>query len=171
MILTCLNCKNTRKSSSAANLVNIPVASSVPDSLNLFLKTEVLSKGNEAHFLFCKSKAEALISTSFSKVGNTLVLQVSRFNQLQSEVGKNVDPVLPSMIISFPCNDEEVHVTAKFKLTGLISHGGTFNSGHYTAFVKDQKKNWFFCNDSALFRCNHNQIDQKLPYLIFYKAY
>ena len=135
--------------------------------------SKILSKDNEVHFLFCISKEETLISTSFSKVGNTLVLQVSRFNQLQSEVGKNVDPVVPSRIrtISFPCNGEEVHVTAKFNLTGVISHTDTLKCGRYTAFVKGQKNNWFFCSDSVVFRCSHNQIDQRLTYLIFCKGY
>ena len=47
--------------------------------------------------------------------------------------------------------EDEVSFTNKYPLIATINHSGTFNRGHYWAFIKElHLSTWYSCNDKLL---------------------
>lgn len=58
--------------------------------------------------------------------------------------------------------------TFLYDLVGTVNHYGTLASGHYTSFVKVDKK-WFHCNDAHVSDASEAEaLNGNGAYLLFY---
>lgn len=69
--------------------------------------------------------------------------------------------------------DENKKYLVEYQLYGIICHHGeSIESGHYTAFIKDDNDNWFLCDDERISKEDIIQIVKKYArnmYVIVYK--
>ena len=57
-----------------------------------------------------------------------------------------------------------------YDLRGVVVHEGHVNGGHYTAYVRSQNGNWFFCNDRASpAACDLARVLSAEAYMLFYE--
>ncbi|XP_029786890.1 ubiquitin carboxyl-terminal hydrolase 51 isoform X2 [Suricata suricatta] len=50
----------------------------------------------------------------------------------------------------------------------LINHHGTLESGHYTSFIRQQKDQWFSCDDAIITKATIEDLLCSEGYLLFY---
>ena len=67
---------------------------------------------------------------------------------------------------------DDVSFHKKFNLRATVNHTGTFDKGHYTAFVKlsNSSSSQFF-NDTAPLRSSLEKVNNTLSYIYIYKAF
>ena len=74
--------------------------------------------------------------------------------------------------LSVPVVVDAVSFHKKFNLIGTVNHTGTFDKGHYTAYVNWSKSSsWQFCNDSAVLRSSMETVNNASSYSCIYKAF
>nr|XP_020009085.1 ubiquitin carboxyl-terminal hydrolase 51-like [Castor canadensis]XP_020009086.1 ubiquitin carboxyl-terminal hydrolase 51-like [Castor canadensis] len=56
----------------------------------------------------------------------------------------------------------------KYSLFAVINHHGTLESGHYTSFVRQQKDQWFNCDDAVITKATIEDLLYSEVYLLFY---
>lgn len=81
----------------------------------------------------------------------------------QGEVCIHLEHLLSLLILSL------LQTSAPYKLYGIICHaGGTPNSGHYYAFVKNPGNGWSRMNDEDALSLESPPYDIKTAYMLFY---
>ena len=109
--------------------------------------------------LLCESTKESWIINSapiliiqlcsFSNQGGQLVKNENLFSCTRGE--SNKDLTVPITV------EDEISFTNKYSLIATITHWGTFNRGHYWAFIKDLHSfTWHSCNDKSVFNVEQN---------------
>lgn len=56
----------------------------------------------------------------------------------------------------------------KYSLFAVINHHGTLESGHYTSFIRQQKDQWFSCDDAIITKATIEDLLYSEGYLLFY---
>ena len=58
-----------------------------------------------------------------------------------------------------------------FTLKGVLVHSGSLHVGHYTAYVRDDDANWFFCDDANApqFVSDTDRVFAQQAYMLFYE--
>lgn len=56
----------------------------------------------------------------------------------------------------------------KFFLFAVVEHRGNSKGGHYTAYVRFQKKDWYLCDDHSITKTTFEEVSKAPAYLLFY---
>lgn len=56
----------------------------------------------------------------------------------------------------------------KYSLFAVVNHQGTLESGHYTTFIRQQKDQWFKCDDAIITKASIKDVLDSEGYLLFY---
>lgn len=56
----------------------------------------------------------------------------------------------------------------RYSLFAVINHDGSLDTGHYTAFIRQQHDHWFKCDDHMITRANLKEVLDSEGYLLFY---
>lgn len=62
-------------------------------------------------------------------------------------------------------NDDE---NSKYCLFAVVNHSGTIETGHYTAYIRQCRDQWFKCDDHLITRASVQEVLQSEGYLLFY---
>ncbi|XP_050997297.1 ubiquitin carboxyl-terminal hydrolase 51 [Acomys russatus] len=56
----------------------------------------------------------------------------------------------------------------KYSLFAVINHHGTLESGHYTSFVRQEKDQWYNCDDARVTKATMEELLYSEGYILFY---
>jgi len=56
----------------------------------------------------------------------------------------------------------------RYSLYAVVNHHGTLDSGHYTCFIRQNKDQWFKCDDHMITKATSATVLQSEGYLLFY---
>jgi len=56
----------------------------------------------------------------------------------------------------------------KYCLFAVVNHSGTIETGHYTAYIRQCRDQWFKCDDHLITRATVQEVLQSEGYLLFY---
>ncbi|ORX62482.1 cysteine proteinase, partial [Anaeromyces robustus] len=170
----CLECKyNSNTFDPCLDLsLDIKGCDSVKRALELFIKPEILSKGNKYKCSRCKKLTNAQKQITIYQAPMVLTIQLKRFDFARSfygggKIGKvvNFDEVLnlgPYMSKSH----REIPIYRLYAV--LVHYGGSCNSGHYYCFVKNSNGIWYEMNDSSVSQVSLKTVLKQPAYLLFY---
>ena len=173
--ITCTNCSNVSTSLQPFNDIGLDIdpVRTLNDAIHLYFKAKRLDEGSKKTNLYkctgCQRNVEATQKFSISELPPVLCLQLKRFGKHQKlakdiKISKNLD--------LSPYFDGSVG-SKNYSLSSIIiHHGGSRNSGHYTAICKNISDNNFsHFNDATVTSLSEEQVLQRLDsYVIFYEA-
>lgn len=58
--------------------------------------------------------------------------------------------------------------STKYCLFAVVNHSGTIETGHYTAYIRQCRDQWFKCDDHLITRASVQEVLQSEGYLLFY---
>lgn len=58
--------------------------------------------------------------------------------------------------------------SSKYCLFAVVNHSGTIETGHYTAYIRQCRDQWFKCDDHLITRASVQEVLQSEGYLLFY---
>lgn len=56
----------------------------------------------------------------------------------------------------------------QYDLLGIVCHRGTFQGGHYVAYVRAQDGRWYLCDDACVSLVNEDIVRNSQAYMLFY---
>lgn len=130
------------------------------------------NKGNkEGKTVYTMSTKQFLIA----EAPPVLILHLKRFQVQMSSFRKlNRHVSFPLELDLSPfCKDDLRKKNPKklvYSLYGIVEHSGTFNGGHYVAYVKVDSGQWFCISDSHVTEVKETRVYQAQAYLLFYKS-
>lgn len=70
-----------------------------------------------------------------------------------------------SFMNTHAASDDE---NSKYCLFAVVNHSGTIETGHYTAYIRQCRDQWFKCDDHLITRASVQEVLQSEGYLLFY---
>ncbi|KAM9181434.1 LOW QUALITY PROTEIN: ubiquitin carboxyl-terminal hydrolase 51 [Dugong dugon] len=143
---------------------HIPEIPSLTDCLQWFTRPEHLGSSAKIKCSSCQSYQESTKQLTMKKLPIVACFHLKRFEH----VGKQRQKI--NTFISFPLEldmtpflastkesrmkdqppTDNVPNQNKYSLFAVINHHGTLESGHYTGFIRQQKDQWFSCDDAII---------------------
>ena len=143
-------------------------------SFDAFLQPEALTGDNMFFCPQCSALRDSCKETSILYCGKVLILQLSRFSNTKSVIVKDTSFVecLPVVnhTLKVPIQaSDPVSFSNRYSLMATVNHSGTFEAGHYWAFIKDVDSNtWLKCNDRSVVEVPSPSLNNNLSYVLFY---
>ncbi|XP_027287819.1 ubiquitin carboxyl-terminal hydrolase 51 [Cricetulus griseus] len=155
---------------------------SLTDCLQWFTRPEDLGSSAKIKCSRCQSYQESTKQLTMKKLPIVACFHLKRFEHL----GKQRRKI--NTFISFPLELDMTPFLAstkesimkgqpladcvpsenKYSLFAVINHHGTLESGHYTSFVRQQKDQWFSCDDAIVTKATMEELLYSEGYLLFY---
>ncbi|RXG62009.1 Ubiquitin carboxyl-terminal hydrolase 22 [Armadillidium vulgare] len=160
------------------------IPSSLTDCLERFTRPEHLGSGAKIKCNGCQSYQESTKQLTMKKLPVVCSFHLKRFehsNRLHKKI---------SSFISFPehldmtpfmsnrrNNNNNNHSTVatqpsdisnRYSLFAVVNHVGSLDAGHYTAFVRQHRDQWYKCDDHIITRASVQDVLQSEGYLLFY---
>jgi len=181
--MICKGCPHTYENGEPFLSIGVQVKNkkSIEEGLNSFIQGDMLEGDNAYYCEKCDKKVDTLKRTCIKKLPRHLIISLKRFefdfdkmvrvkvnDYCQFPMVLNMEPYTQEGLARRERNekkkaegeDEELDETLKypkdyyeFKLTGIVVHTGTADSGHYYSFIKDrhtpegQQEKWYEFND------------------------
>ena len=162
--VTCSSCMEPSTSEEAYIMLSTNMATSVANSIRNFMEGEFLSF--TCIDTSCNS-TDGLRENIFTSLPDVLIIQVKRFIFKDNSARRVDGKIACDESLSLPMNTATGSETVDYRLTAVIHHSGSLNSGHYTATVVDRASHkMYHCNDSSI--TESRRIDQKTTYVLFY---
>ncbi|KAM3147828.1 hypothetical protein pb186bvf_000156 [Paramecium bursaria] len=156
--IICRNCNNT----SINNEEFLTLSLALSKSLNLiqcledFLKEEKIF---DYHCDKCNKKRQAFKRTKIINLPTYLLLHLKRFKFFPKQNKIN-------STISFP--DPLIIQNNQYKITSIVVHQGSLESGHYYSFGK-RKHKWYMFNDQSVKLVHKKDVLQQSAYILTYQ--
>ncbi|XP_077001216.1 ubiquitin carboxyl-terminal hydrolase 51 [Tamandua tetradactyla] len=161
---------------------HIPGIPSLTDCLQWFTRPEHLGSSAKIKCSSCQSYQESTKQLTMKKLPAVACFHLKRFEH----VGKQRRKI--NTFISFPLELDMTPFLAstkesrmkgqpatdclpnenKYSLFAVINHHGTLESGHYTSFIRQQKDQWFSCDDAIITKATIEDLLYSEGYLLFY---
>ncbi|XP_066105578.1 ubiquitin carboxyl-terminal hydrolase 51 isoform X2 [Saccopteryx bilineata] len=162
---------------------HIPGIPSLTDCLQWFTRPEHLGSSAKIKCNNCQSYQESTKQLTMKKLPIVACFHLKRFEHL----GKQRRKI--NTFISFPLELDMTPFLAstkesrmkdgqpptdcapnenKYSLFAVINHHGTLESGHYTSFIRQQKDQWFSCDDAVITKATIEDLLYSEGYLLFY---
>ncbi|KAM8895663.1 LOW QUALITY PROTEIN: ubiquitin carboxyl-terminal hydrolase 51 [Lycaon pictus] len=162
---------------------HIPGIPSLTDCLQWFTRPEYLGGSAKIKCSSCQSYQESTKQLTMKKLPIVACFHLKRFEH----VGKQRRKI--NTFISFPLDLDMTPFLAstkesrmkegqpatdctsnenKYSLFAVINHHGTLESGHYTSFIRQQKDQWFSCDDAIITKATIEDFLYSEGYLLFY---
>ena len=170
--VTCDTCFCSSVKEDKFDILTLSTKKNISASLNHLLQSESLSGDNMWSCPQCSSKQDATIESIMTKSGKVLIMQLKRYDNYQDNVfidSKHVT-CLPysDHLLKVPIKvGDNVSFSNDYSLIATINHSGTFNAGHYWAFIKE-RDSWLKCNDSSVLKVHSSNLNNSSCYVLFY---
>ncbi|CAB3372912.1 Hypothetical predicted protein [Cloeon dipterum] len=164
------------------------VPKSLLDCLERFTRPEHLGSSAKIKCSSCQSYQESTKQLTMKKLPVVASFHLKRFEH-SSRFHKKI-----SSFISFPEHldmtpfmshrrnnnnnnsdlaassvaDEPYINDNRYSLFAVINHVGTLEAGHYTAYIRQHRDNWFKCDDHIITKANIKDVLNSEGYLLFY---
>lgn len=132
---------------------------SIKDCLDLFFEEEDLEDRIYCHS--CGRPWDFTKKYSISKLPYVLILSLKRFKFNQNSSFKL------RQMITYPLYDLKLG-DKSYDLYGVVSHYGSINSGHFTAIIKKDEKDWYMCDDARVYKIEEERVIHSNAYILFY---
>ena len=132
---------------------------SLKDCFDLFFVEENLEDPLYCHN--CQGPEDFTKRYSINKLPYVLILSLKRF-----KFNQNSNFKLRQMI-TYPLYDLKLE-DKSYDLYGVVNHYGSISSGHYTAIIKKDGKDWYMCDDSRVYKIEENRVMHSNAYILFY---
>ena len=132
---------------------------SIKDCFDLFFVEENLEDPLYCHN--CQGPEDFTKRYSINKLPYVLILSLKRF-----KFNQNSNFKLRQMI-TYPVYDLKLG-DKSYDLYGVVNHYGSISSGHYTAIIKKDGKDWYMCDDSRVYKIEENRVMHSNAYILFY---
>uniref|UniRef100_A0A8C6QFJ1 Ubiquitin carboxyl-terminal hydrolase n=1 Tax=Nannospalax galili TaxID=1026970 RepID=A0A8C6QFJ1_NANGA len=159
-----------------------PGSPSLIDCLQWFTRPEDLGSSAKIKCSRCESYQESTKQLTMKKLPIVACFHLKRFEH----VGKQRRKI--NTFISFPLELDMTPFLAstkesimkgqpltdcvprenKYSLFAVINHHGTLESGHYTSFIRQEKDQWFNCDDAIITKATIEDLLYSEGYLLFY---
>ncbi|QLL31292.1 hypothetical protein HG536_0B01550 [Torulaspora globosa] len=139
------------------------------DCLKLFSKKEVLSMDDSWYCPTCKEHRQASKQIQLWNTPDILLIHLKRFENQRSFSDK-IDDVVHFPIEGLDMGEYIVESDSKGSIYDLIAvdnHYGGIGGGHYTAYVKQNDK-WYYFDDSRVTETDPQHSIAGSAYLLFY---
>lgn len=161
--------------------------SSLIDCLERFTRPEHLGSSAKIKCSSCQSYQESTKQLTMKKLPVVASFHLKRFEH-SSRFHKKI-----SSFISFPqCLDMTPFMSSyrsktnssgstdkgfnsnvsnndnKYCLFAVVNHSGTIETGHYTAYIRQHRDQWFKCDDHLITRASVQDVLDSEGYLLFY---
>ncbi|CAH6782602.1 ubiquitin carboxyl-terminal hydrolase 51 [Phodopus roborovskii] len=171
-----------RASSTGSRDGNKAGGPSLTDCLQWFTRPEDLGSSAKIKCSRCQSYQESTKQLTMKKLPIVACFHLKRFEHLGKQRRKintfisfplelDMTPFLASTKESImkgqPLTDC-VPSENKYSLFAVINHHGTLESGHYTSFIRQQKDQWFSCDDAIVTKATMEELLYSEGYLLFY---
>lgn len=171
----------------AVTVEGLPLGT-LTECLEVFTRAERLS--SNVHCVSCQSSKETTKRLTLKTLPIVVSIHLKRFEHTVDESGKKI-----STLISFPetldmtpfmsdtaleqKNYQQKNSTSapvvstipsdnRYSLFAVVSHSGTIHSGHYIAYVRQQRDYWYTCDDHVITRTTLREVLASEGYLLFY---
>jgi ubiquitin carboxyl-terminal hydrolase 22/27/51 len=159
-----------------------PRVISLTDCLKWFTRPEDLGSSAKIKCSQCQSYQESTKQLTMKKLPIVACFHLKRFEHLGKQRRKinsfisfplelDMTPFLASTkesIMKGQPLTECVPSENKYSLFAVINHHGTLESGHYTSFVRQEKDQWFSCDDAVVTKATMEELLNSEGYLLFY---
>ncbi|XP_071443594.1 ubiquitin carboxyl-terminal hydrolase 22 [Hetaerina americana] len=154
---------------------------SLVDCLERFTRAEHLGSSAKIKCSNCQSYQESTKQLTMKKLPVVASFHLKRFEH-SSRFHKKI-----STLITFPehldmtpfmshwrnnhNNNKDLttsHGDNRYSLFAVINHLGSLDAGHYTAFIRQHRDNWFKCDDHLITRAKIQDVLDSEGYLLFY---
>eukprot|EP01080_Neovahlkampfia_damariscottae_P002445 gene2445-3155_t len=136
------------------------------EALDILTFEEVLKLENQYFCEKCNEKRDAKKGSIFEKLPDILTLHLKRFDidyesydfrhiKLNNQV---IFPMTLNMNKYISKNEEKKENF--YELTSVLIHSGSLSSGHYYAYIKNEKNEWFEFNDSNVSKIEFEDIEK-----------
>lgn len=142
---------------------------SLHDCLKLFSKKEILSMNDSWYCPTCKDHRQATKQIQLWSTPDILLIHLKRFENQRSFSDK-IDETVHFPINSLDMAEHLVNEDPRGTIYDLIAvdnHYGGLGGGHYTAYVKNNDK-WFYFDDSRVTEAKPESSVAGSAYLLFY---
>jgi len=146
------------------------------ESLDSFVKEELLCGDNQYHCSDCKKKVDATKKMHIWSPPNVLIVQLKRFkSDTKYETKTTSKVVFPTNNLDLKNYLSDLHSVnkTKYDLVAISEHRGTCNFGHYVAYCKNDINNkWYEFNDDDVFHVPYSELESEIvtenAYILFY---
>uniref|UniRef100_A0A7N0V7I8 ubiquitinyl hydrolase 1 n=1 Tax=Kalanchoe fedtschenkoi TaxID=63787 RepID=A0A7N0V7I8_KALFE len=169
----CLNCRHV--SERYENIMDLTLeiygwVESLEDALTQFTTPEDLDGENMYRCGRCAAYVRARKQLSIHEAPNILTIVLKRFQE--GKYGKiNKCITFPDLLDMVPFMTRKDDIPPLYLLYAVIVHVDTLNasfSGHYIAYVKDLRGNWFKVDDTEIQPVSLSQVMSEGAYILFY---
>lgn len=144
----------------------------IQDCLDYFVQPETLDANNLWYCSKCKEHKPAQKTMMLYRPPKILIIHLKRFRKVEHSLyfRKN------KMLIHFPLEDLDLKPfifdhpkQATYDLFAVSNHIGSLGDGHYTAFCKNQGKDWNLFDDESVKPISPKQVVTEMAYILFYR--
>ena len=174
----CNACFCSSVSEENPDIVTLPFSVDIQTSMNQLLKLEILTSQNKWFLQSCNLLCESTRETCIINSAPILIIQLCRFSNQGGQPVKNENffsctQSESNKDLTVPITIEgEVSFTNKYSLISTINHSGTFNRGHYWAFIKDlHSSTWYSCNDKSDFNVEEGYVNNTTSCILFHSKF
>lgn len=110
------------------------------------------------------SSSSSASSTSSSNSSTNSSSNVSNNNSSDKASSAHVSPCT----LRDEALESDEDENSKYCLFAVVNHSGTIETGHYTAYIRQCRDQWFKCDDHLITRASVQEVLQSEGYLLFY---
>jgi len=152
--IKCNNCNSYQESTKQLSMKKLPIVAS------FHLKR--FEHSNRHH-----KKISSPIK--FSQYLDMSPFMASQRNKYYLNSSENSNSSTSSSVSNFNSNyNENSGNLFRYSLFAVVNHSGTIESGHYTAFIRQQRNQWFKCDDHLITKASVQEVLDSEGYLLFY---
>ncbi|KAI7812323.1 putative NACHT, partial [Triplophysa rosa] len=171
----CYSC--TEKYEAETDFLSIPMSvdnkgqNAVHEALYAYEDVHEMNDEDQLYCVNCDSMKNMQIANYIKEWPDILTLQIKRFEMTLTQMG--VDYCKNEYQVNFPSEIEVYDLN--YELHVIINHHGTYKSGHYDVFIKDESKKWFYFNDHIVQKvdCTTTELIRhscRSAYLLMYRS-
>jgi ubiquitin carboxyl-terminal hydrolase 8 len=160
--LTCPDCNNTSHSFDPYSCISLNTSKTTLEDCFIENGTpEILDDDNKWFCDYCKTKKNAIRSTSIWTVPAILIIHLKKFSSNGEKINKQIDFDINNL-------DMSKYINKLFELYAISNHSGNEHGGHYWSYCKINDK-WFDFNDSDVSEISENKIICPENYVLFFR--
>ena len=156
---------------------------SLQESLELFVEGDILEGDNKYHCSKCDKKVTALKQYCIESLPNSLIIHMRRFEfdleemrrmkvndycsfphelNLEEYTKEGLEKIQALSENRIPESPKRPQSYYNYKLSGILVHHGTAETGHYYSFIKENNsEEWFQFNDSNVDTFDRSDIPRQ----------
>ncbi|KAK6942516.1 Peptidase C19, ubiquitin carboxyl-terminal hydrolase [Dillenia turbinata] len=139
--------------------------------LEAFLKEEPLGP-DDMYCPGCKKHRQAIKKLDLWRLPEILVVHLKRFSYsrfLKNKLETFIDFPIDNLDFSTYIAHKNDQFSKRYMLYAISNHYGSLGGGHYTAFVKHGRDQWYEFDDSSVHPVREDNIKTSAAYVLFYK--